>query len=66
MLEAELASVVTDQEAQIQALREAFGCFSSPEALAQCLARFDSLRAGEKPLAAPGAQVPAEEPHNWL
>ena len=61
----ELAGVVADQQAQVNALREAFGCFSSPAALAQCLSVFDEIKAGRQP-SAPVVVIPAEREHAWI
>jgi hypothetical protein len=60
----QLAGVVADQQAQLDALREAFGCFSSPAALAQSLSVFDALKAGRDP--APAVEVPAVDPYAWI
>jgi len=61
----ELAGIVADQQAQINALRDAFDCMGSSAAVAQQLARFDALKAGREPTA-PVVQDAIEDPYAWL
>jgi hypothetical protein len=62
----ELTGVVSSQQLQLEALHDAIAADSSPPARAHFLARFEALRVGQEPPAAPVVEAPTVDPYAWL